>query len=105
MGTWEQWLNGVIGAFIGAASNAITLLIIDPVKFSPTQAGGWRHLGISLLVSGGVGAALYLKNHPTPFDSTIKVTTTTVQEGEKPKTTSVVAESHVEPSKPEEKKT
>jgi hypothetical protein len=80
MGTWEQWLNGVIGAFIGAASNAITLLIIDPLKFSPTQAGGWKNLGASLLISGGVGAALYLKNHPTPFDETTKVTTTVLTE-------------------------
>lgn len=66
LGTWKQWLNGVIGGFIGSAANVITLLIVDPEKFSPTADGGWRHLGSVVLVSGIVGAALYLKNHPTP---------------------------------------
>ena len=66
MGTWRQWLNGIIGGFIGGASNAITLIIVDPEKFSPMQVGGWKHLGVVVLVSGIVSAALYLKNHPVP---------------------------------------
>ena len=70
MGTLTQWLNGVIGGAIGAAANSITLIIVDPAKFSPSAAGGWKALGISVLVSGAVGAALYLKNHPTPWDGT-----------------------------------
>ena len=65
---WKTWLNGVIGGFIGAAANTITLVIVDPNTFSPTSTGGWKHLGISILVSGGVGAALYLKQNPTPWD-------------------------------------
>ena len=65
---WKTWLNGVIGGFIGAAANTITLVIVDPNVFSPTAAGGWRHIGISILISGGVGAALYLKQHPTPWN-------------------------------------
>ena len=70
MGTWKQWLNGVVGGFIGAAANCITVLIVDPEKFSPTVTGGWKNLGVSILVSGIVGAALYLKQHPTPLDTT-----------------------------------
>jgi len=69
MSKLETWVNGVVGGFIGASSNVITLLIVDPGKFSPTSQGGWGHLGEVVLVSGVVGAALYLKNHPTPFDS------------------------------------
>lgn len=68
MGSLRTWINGVIGGFIGAAANSITLLIIDPLKFSPASAGGWGPLGLSVLISGSVGAALYLKNHPTPWD-------------------------------------
>ena len=67
MTTLQKWLNGLIGAIIGAGANAITLLIVDPYKFSPSVNGGWKSLGISTLVSGLVGAALYLKQHPTPF--------------------------------------
>jgi hypothetical protein len=69
MGTWTTWLNGVIGGFIGSASNVVTLLIVDPEKFSPGAVGGWRRLGEVVLVSGVVGAALFLKNHPTPVQS------------------------------------
>jgi len=66
LGTWTQWLNGLIGGFIGGASNAITLVIVDPDKFSPASVGGWKHLGVVVLISGIVSAALYLKQHPTP---------------------------------------
>lgn len=68
MGTLKQWLNGLIGAFIGAAANCITLLIVDPEHFSPATMDGWKKLGVSIVVSGGVGAALFLKTHPTPWD-------------------------------------
>lgn len=68
---WKTWLNGLIGAIIGAAANGVTLLIVDPIKFSPATAG-WSALGISTLVSGLVGAALYLKQHPTPFEDSVQ---------------------------------
>lgn len=72
MGTWKQWLNGVIGAFISSASNCVTLLIVAPDKFSPDVVGGWKRLGVSIVISGAVGAALYLKTHPTPLDAAPK---------------------------------
>jgi hypothetical protein len=97
LGTWTQWLNGVIGGFIGAAANSITVIIVDPEKFSPNVAGGWKHLGISILVSGGVGAALYLKQHPTPIDSTSVAVSTTTQPGQAPTTTTTVSTTHAEP--------
>ena len=67
MGNLKAWLNGLLGGFIGAFANSITLLIVDPLKFSPGVEGGWKNLGICALVSGAVGAALFLKTHPTPW--------------------------------------
>lgn len=71
MGSFKTWLNGVIGGFIAAGANGITLLIVDPAKFSPGAVGGWKNLGISILVSGAVGAALFLKQNPTPWGGTV----------------------------------
>lgn len=70
MGTIKTWINGVIGGAIGAAANSLTLIIVDPAKFSPSVVGGWKALGISILISGAVGAALFLKQNPTPWDGT-----------------------------------
>jgi drug/metabolite transporter (DMT)-like permease len=67
MNKLENWLNGLIGAFIAGASTTIALLITDPEHFNPLAVGGWKRLGIVVVVSGGVGAALYLKQHPTPW--------------------------------------
>lgn len=64
---WKNWFNGLIGGAIGSAANSITVLIIDPAKFNPANDGGWTHLAIAVTVSFVVGAALYLKQHPTPF--------------------------------------
>jgi hypothetical protein len=97
MGNWKTWLNGLIGAFIGAASNTITLMIVDPLKFSPSVDGGWHNLLIVIAVSGAVGAALYLKTHPTPYDTTTVSQTTTQQTGTPAVTTTTVAATHVEP--------
>jgi hypothetical protein len=70
LGTAAQWLNGLVGAFIGAAANCVTLIIVDPEHFTPTTVGGWKKLGVAIVVSGGVGAALFLKTHPTPWNGT-----------------------------------
>lgn len=88
MRDWAKWLEGLIGAFIGAAANTITVLIIDPAKFSPSADGGWRHLGTACLVSGIVGAALFLRQRPTPEATPIlaiadKVTVTQNIKGDK----------------------
>lgn len=71
MGNLKTWLNGVIGAAVGAAANGITVVIIDPGTFSPAAAGGWKHLSIAVGVFALVGAALFLKTHPTPWDGTV----------------------------------
>jgi hypothetical protein len=95
--TVANWVNGLVGAFIGAASNSITLIIIDPEKFSPSATGGWKGLGLSVLIGGAVGAALYLKQNPTPFKVTSDETTDIVEDGQPQKQISTHKETSVEP--------
>lgn len=72
----ERWINGVVGGFIGGGAAAITsgpvASMIDPQKFN--TGSGLHYLlefmGTMFLVNGLIGAALYLKQHPTPYDGT-----------------------------------
>lgn len=61
---WRTWLRGLIGAFVGASANAITLMLVKPEDFN--FAAGWSNLWHFAVVSGVVSAALYLKQHPVP---------------------------------------
>ncbi len=63
---WKVWLKGLVAAAISSASNAIAALVADPKHFSPAEVGGFRKLGVVVLVSAIVGAALYLKQSPVP---------------------------------------
>lgn len=68
MNKWlKMWLNGLIAAFVGGAANAITLIVIDPVRFN-IYTGGKDLLGASV-VSGLVSAAFFLKKSPVPDHS------------------------------------
>lgn len=62
----EVWLRGLIAAAINSAANVVTVIIVDPVKFSPATAGGWKNLGAIVLVSIVFGVSLYLKQSPLP---------------------------------------
>lgn len=68
MGNLKKWLNGLLGGVIGAVANSVAVVIVDPLKFSPTVTGGMKSLGEVALWSGLVGAALFLKQSPTPWD-------------------------------------
>ncbi len=68
MGSWKVWLKGLVAAAISSGANTIGVLVADPVHFNPSEAGGLRKLGIVVLVSAVVGAALYLKQSPVPQD-------------------------------------
>lgn len=70
---WDNWLKGIVAGLVGGASNAVTLIIVDPLHYNLLQ-GGAKDLGMVALVSAIVGAALYLKTHPLP-DNTVMVTT------------------------------
>lgn len=63
---WRTWVRGVVGAVIGGAANAVTLMVVKPEDFN--FAAGFGNLGHFALISGIVSAALYLKQHPVPED-------------------------------------
>lgn len=63
---WETWAKGLLAAFIGGASNGITVVIVSPAEFNLQT--GWQKLVSVCLVSGIVSAALYLKQSPIPQD-------------------------------------
>ena len=77
MNDWRNWLHGLIGAFIGSAASVVSGIAVGIT---------WQKLGQQALVSGVVGAALYLKQSPiwsttttaklteTPTKSTLEVT-------------------------------
>lgn len=57
-----MWLKGLLAAFIQSAATSVTLIVVDPSHF----ANNWHMLLSAALVSGVVGAALYLKQSPIP---------------------------------------
>ncbi len=64
---WRTWVRGVVGGAIGGGANAITNVLVRPDVFN--LEAGWTDLWHSAAISALVGAALYLKNHPTPEDN------------------------------------
>lgn len=62
--SWKHWLHSLIGAVIGGAANAVTVIVLDPLKFNLQD--GWKNLLAAVIVSGLVSAALYLKQSPLP---------------------------------------
>lgn len=65
----RTWLRGMIGASIGGAANAVTLMVIKPEDFNFTT--GWTDLWHFALISAVVSAALYLKEHPLPDEDKV----------------------------------
>jgi hypothetical protein len=65
MKSLEIWAKGLIAAIVSAASNSVVMAIADPTHFNPSKAG-WHDLGVLVVASATVGAALYLKQSPVP---------------------------------------
>jgi len=59
-----KWLRGLVGAFIQSATLTITTMIVDPETFNIGE--GLANVGTVALVSGIVGAALFLNKKPLP---------------------------------------
>jgi hypothetical protein len=59
-----NWLYGMISAAIGAAANAIPLMIVDPLTFNLDQGLG-KVLTVAL-TSAIVAVCFYLKQSPLP---------------------------------------
>lgn len=64
---WRLWSRGLLAAMINTIANSIVVVVVDPTKFNLFQ-GGAKELGQVAIVSALVGAALYLKQHPDPWD-------------------------------------
>lgn len=67
---WRTWLHGLLGAFIQSGATAVSVMVIDPAKFNLEE--GLANIGKLMLVSGIIGAALYLKSSPVPPETTIE---------------------------------
>jgi hypothetical protein len=67
---WRTWLHGLIGAFIQSGATAVSVMVIDPQKFNLNE--GLVNIGKLMLISGIIGAALYLKSSPVPPEETIE---------------------------------
>lgn len=68
MGAARNWLIGLIGGIVSAAANCFTVIVVDPLTFNVNTIGGWKHLGALVIVSALVGAGLFLKQNPTPWN-------------------------------------
>jgi hypothetical protein len=62
--TTRAWLHGLGAAFVGGGANAVTVIVLDPVKFNLQD--GWKNLLTAVVVSSIVSSALYLKQSPLP---------------------------------------
>jgi hypothetical protein len=60
----RTWLHGLLGAFVQSGATAVSVMVIDPQNFNLNE--GLANIGKLVLVSGIIGAALYLKSSPVP---------------------------------------
>ena len=60
----EKWLYGLFSAAIGAAANAIPLMIVDPATFNINE--GLHRVFTVAGISALVAVAMYLKQSPLP---------------------------------------
>jgi len=67
---WDLWAQGLASAVITGATTGVTLVIADPNAFM-IEPGGLKKLGIACLVQALLGAALYLRVHPTPVEDDV----------------------------------
>lgn len=63
---WRLWVRGLVAAVINGASSSLAVMTIDPADFNLET--GAAKLGKVALVSGLMGAFIYLKQHPDPWD-------------------------------------
>ncbi len=98
---WSDWLQGVVGGFIGGGAAALTsagtLTALDPAYFASHPKGFVFQLMGTLFISNGViGAMLYLKQHPLPAVRETTKTVETVKQAPQGKVTTTIQEKTVE---------
>ena len=64
----KKWLMGIAAGAVNGAATSVTAVIVAPEQFNIHE--GLSKLGQMALVSGILGIALYLKQHPVPEDLT-----------------------------------
>lgn len=100
---WRDWITGVVGGFIGggagAVTSAVSMLVVDPNYVATHGANILKIMSMTFLVSGLLGAALYLKQHPTPdvITTTTKTERTEVREEPAATITTKIEQQKVEP--------
>lgn len=101
---WGSWLSGVIGGFIGGGASAVTsavsMLVVDPNYVATHGANIVKIATTTFVVSGILGAALYLKQHPVPevITTTTKTERTEVREDPAATITTKIEQQKVEPA-------
>ena len=61
---WRKWVQGLVAAVVGGTATAVTVAIVDPMKFNLQE--GIRDLLTVMAVSAILSGAFYLKEHPVP---------------------------------------
>ena len=97
---WSDWGRGVIAAFIGGGSSAVTAAFVAPA-LTPDLAAGtgkWFALvGSMFAMSGTINMFSFLRTKPLPDLKTVTTTVSSVTApGTPPITVKTVAETHTE---------
>jgi hypothetical protein len=58
------WIKGLAAAAVGGAANVVTLLLVDPLRFS----GDLKATGSAAAIGALIAVAGYLKKSPLPED-------------------------------------
>lgn len=78
MGNWQSWLHGLLAAFIGGGSSAVTAGIVAPAinpgafNFHDKLAPLFQLAGALFFVNGGIAAFAYLSKSPLPEQQVVK---------------------------------
>jgi hypothetical protein len=58
----KELILGALKSFVAGATGVIVALnIVDPSKFSVSTVGGWKQLGIVVLIAGGIQEVRFLQ--------------------------------------------
>lgn len=68
MTDWRNWVQGLIGAVINSVATGVVLIFTGLASDPMTGKIEWARLGVACSILAIFGAALYLKQHPTPWD-------------------------------------
>jgi hypothetical protein len=66
MTDWKNWSRGAVGAAINASISSASLIVVDPHDFN-FEVAGLVKLAKMAIVSGLVGAILWMKQHENPW--------------------------------------